>query len=58
MISKLYGKGPRVQGGHYFMKKLQIYYKHFQHSKIPKKMNFEFDLSLTHDMTFSAFVWS
>ena len=56
MISKLYGKGPRVQGGHYFMKKLQIYYKHFQHSKIPKKMNFEFDLSLTHDMTFSAFV--
>ena len=51
-------KGPRVPGGHYFTKKWQIYYPNFQHPKIPKKLDLGFDMSLTHDMTFLAFVWS
>ena len=49
-------KGPSVPGGHYFTKKWQIYYPNFQHPKIPKKLDLGFDMSLTHDMTFLAFV--
>ena len=49
-------EGPRVLGGHYFTKKWQIYYPNFQHPKFQKKLDLGFDMSLTHDMTFLAFV--
>ena len=51
-------KGPRVHGSHIFTKKWQISYPNFQHQKIPKKLDLGFDMSLTHDMTFLAFVLS
>ena len=51
-------KGPMVHGGHNFTNKWQISYPNFQHKKIPKKSDLGFDMSLTHDMTFLAFVLS